>query len=96
MTEKEYKDKLQELYYDYCAKIDTLNLEYANSNNPVNIGDIISDNINIIKVLSKELSFDHNNCPCYTYYGYTDKQLYEYIFQYNIVSINGKTITKDN
>lgn len=96
MTEKEYKDKIQKIYHGYCKKIDILNLEYANSNDPVNIGDIISDNINTIKVLSKELSFDRNDCPCYIYYGYTDKQLYEYIFQYNIVSINGKDITKNN
>lgn len=96
MTEKEYKDKLHILYSTYCTKVDALNLSYAMSNDPVNTGDIISDNVNTIKVLSKELSFNRNNCPCFTYYGYTDKQLYEFIFQYNIVRINGKTITKDN
>lgn len=96
MTEQEYKNKLHELYCDYCSKVDALNLSYAMSNDPVNIGDFISDNTNTIKVLSKELSFDHNNCPCYIYYGYTSKQLYEYIPQYAIVRINGKDITKNN
>lgn len=50
MTEEEYKQKLGELEIEYKNKKNALGQEFAISNNPYKVGDILQDHYQIIRV----------------------------------------------
>lgn len=51
MTEQEYKNKLRELHNEFEERKAALKTEYALSNNPYKVGDILRDPWQIIKVI---------------------------------------------
>ena len=50
MTKEEYKSKVIEINNDRELKLKSLAKEYALSNNPYKIGDVVIDNIKTIKI----------------------------------------------
>jgi hypothetical protein len=50
MTKEEYKSKLIEINNDSELKLKSLAKEYALSNNPYKIGDIVTDHIKTVKI----------------------------------------------
>lgn len=58
MTKEEYESGLAALEREYKAKCNELARNYAMSNNPYNIGDILQDHYQIIKV--ERIGWGHN------------------------------------
>lgn len=50
MTTEEYRQKLEELEIEYKNKKDALGREFAMSNNPYKVGNILQDHYQIIQV----------------------------------------------
>ena len=50
MTKEEYKQKLGEIEIEYKNKKDALGREFAMSNNPYKLGDILQDRYQIIQI----------------------------------------------
>jgi hypothetical protein len=50
MTQEEYKSKVNEINNDHQEKLRLLAKEYAYSNNPYSIGDIVTDPVGSIKI----------------------------------------------
>lgn len=50
MTKEEYKSKVIEINNDRELKLKSLAKEYALSNNPYKIGDIVTDHIKTVKI----------------------------------------------
>ncbi len=50
MTLKEFQERTGALHKDYHDKINKLKIEYAESNNPYKIGDIIEDHYQRIRI----------------------------------------------
>ncbi len=50
MTEEEYDEKLQKIEKEYAIKKHTLSINFAKSNNPYKIGDIIRDHYETIMI----------------------------------------------
>jgi hypothetical protein len=68
MTTQEYEEKLLILKKDHDAKILDLAREFAMSNNPVKLQDIVTDHIGSVKVDKIGLSI-HNQKPSCFYSG---------------------------
>ena len=68
MDKKEYEDRLSALNVEFSAKKKELAKEFALSNNPVKIGDIISDHYKTIRVESFSWGFGFKQ-PCVYYSG---------------------------
>nr|DAF67732.1 MAG TPA: hypothetical protein [Caudoviricetes sp.] len=56
MTEKEYDDRLSQIEKEYKKAKENLVIECAKSNNPYNIGDIITNGCGIIIKIEKNIS----------------------------------------
>ena len=82
MTEQEYREKLKELKSEYETKKSLLAREFAYSNNPYKIGDIITDDFSIIKIESF--------CYCDYVSGYLPN------VGYNGIELTKKLIPKKN
>ncbi|MBR1526243.1 MAG: hypothetical protein IJ640_06240 [Prevotella sp.] len=70
MSKEEYLKAKKALEEEFGAKKKKLAREFAYSNNPVKIGDIIKDHYKIIRV--EELSWNYDFCtrnPCMYYHG---------------------------
>lgn len=50
MNEKEYDDKRKKLNLDHDKQLANIDKEYALSNNPYNVGDVISDHYKTIRI----------------------------------------------
>ncbi len=50
MNRDEYYEKLQQIEKEYALKKDDLSVNFAKSNNPYKIGDIIRDHYEIIRI----------------------------------------------
>jgi hypothetical protein len=50
MTQEEYKSKFDEINNDFQLKLKSLAKEYAISNNPYKIGDVVTDHMGSIKI----------------------------------------------
>lgn len=68
MIYEEYKQKLEELEIEYKNKKNALGREFAMSNNPYKVGDILQDHYQIIRVDSISYSIIHGIPEC-VYYG---------------------------
>lgn len=98
MTKEEFFKKKEELRREFRKKEDSLEMEYASSNNQVKIGDLIRDHIGCGKVLSYKCTtpYGYNSpsmvyeCVEYTVKGKPKKyQSERVIFQVNLIEING-------
>ena len=69
MTTEEYNAQLAALKKEHKAKCDELAIAYAKSNNPYNVGDILQDNYQIIKVERIRVAYNHRGFPECTYRG---------------------------
>lgn len=56
MTKEEYKMKLTALAAEHERKVSALRKEYAQSNNPYKVGDVIEDHIGKGKILNMYMS----------------------------------------
>lgn len=94
MTTVEYKNKLAELANEYEAKKRKVITEYALSNNPYKVGDMITDHSSTIKIEKIQPYLGYNELPICLYTGtqYTKKgeiskkQDYTKIYQRNIIN----------
>lgn len=68
MDKKEYEDRLSALKVEFSAKQKELAKEFALSNNPVKIGDIITDHYKTIRVERFSWGFGFKQ-PCVYYSG---------------------------
>lgn len=101
MTKEEYKSKLEALKDKYHYEINSLKKSYAFSNNPVKVGDIITDHYHSIKVEKVMLS-SHSigEYPSCFYIGVQikkdgtpfSKQKDTEMWQHNVRYINGQPI----
>jgi hypothetical protein len=75
MTQEEYKSKFDEINNDFQLKLKSLGKDYAFSNNPFKIGDIVTDHIGSIKIEEIKAYLSRFPYPCCVYYGteYTKK-----------------------
>ena len=69
MTKKEFQEAKRKIDIEYNRKLDNLYIEYAKSNNPYKIGDIVSDNLHTIRIEKITVSIMFNNMPCCVYHG---------------------------
>ncbi len=70
MTSKEYQELLQIEHNNFLARKNLLAKKYALSNNPFQIGNIITDHMGSILIRSIKISFAFNNTtPECVYYG---------------------------
>lgn len=105
MDFKELKEKRRELYEKYEKENQELDKQYALENNPVKIGDIVTDHYHTIKV---ESMMQTTSCevPQMKYYGTELKKdgkpkkvqprTKEPVFQRNIKKINGEPYSFNN
>lgn len=98
MTKEEYYSKLDSLKKEMKHKEQLIVTEYALSNNPVNIGDIVTDHRCTIKV-EKFIPFRScGDLPICLYKGRrftkkgvpTKREEIETVYQSNLMYINGK------
>lgn len=68
MTKEEYKKKLDELNSEFKQKKFALYKEFALSNNPYRVGDILQDHFHIIKVEKIKIDVVLSTPEC-VYYG---------------------------
>lgn len=70
MTQEEYKNKIAELSKKFELDRQNLRKEYAFSNNPYKIGDIITDHIGSIKIDNVKCAQPFlSELPCCVYIG---------------------------
>lgn len=69
MTKEEYNIELQQLKKDYRTKEGLLNRKYADENNPVQIGDIVIDRHQRVRVERIGYYLGGNSSPGCIYYG---------------------------
>jgi len=99
MTKEEYTKRYNEIQKEKHAEIEKLAIEYAESNNPVKIGDVVTDRCQRIKVetIKAPLSVIEPHCvysgPLLTKAGTPFKSGKRgRMSQYNLKMINGKPI----
>lgn len=98
MTKEEYLDKLNALEKEMQCKKSQIGMEYALSNNPVKIGDLITDHMVTIKVEKIIPYMSYGSLPKCQYKGrrYTKKGVpakseeIETVYQSNLMYINGE------
>ena len=56
MTKSEYATALKDLEKEYRERQNRIHIEYAMSNNPYNVGDVLTDGFNTIKVIKIRVS----------------------------------------
>jgi hypothetical protein len=69
MTPEEFKQKLQELDSEFEKRKRDLNKEYAFSNNPYKVGDIVTDHIGFLKIQTMKHTVSQYNLPQCVYFG---------------------------
>lgn len=69
MTLEEYKNRLAELTKEFNRRKNTIAREYAISNNPYKVGDILQDHCQIIKVEQIKWAFNFKGDSQCVYYG---------------------------
>ena len=69
MTHEEYKARLADLEKEHKAKCNELARNYAMSNNPYKIGDILQSNSYILRVENIKWGYDYQGEPQCVYYG---------------------------
>lgn len=102
MRYEEFVSQNESLEKEYKQKVKDLVIRYCHENNPVKVGDVVTDHYHTIKVQSMEV---HSSCftterPCMVYYGIeltkegVPKKRQPYTsnpaFQGNVRMINGK------
>ena len=68
MSELELTEKLNAIEAEYLKKKKAIQIEYAISNNPYKIGDVISDHYKTIIIKSWKFWIS-SSVPCLVYYG---------------------------
>ena len=63
-----YSDEIDKINQEATDKIRLLKKKYALDNNPIRIGDLITDGFSTIKV-EKIFVYQHSNPPCCVYRG---------------------------
>ena len=93
MTKEEYKSKMKELENEFRKKKSILYREYAESNNPYKVGDIIEDHLGKGQIISWETCMLFaQDFPCLSYKCHnllkngniSKKEPMRYIYQNNI------------
>ena len=101
MTKEEYNKKVEEENKRHENALESIIAEYAESNNPVKIGDYITDHYQTIRVEEMHPYFDSwRNEPCMIYTGKTCKKdgspmkrpQESKSYQMNLMMVNGKSI----
>jgi len=70
MTQEEYKNKIAELTEKFELDKQTVRREYAFSNNPHKVGDVVTDHIGSIWIEKIQFTTDFiSNLPCCIYTG---------------------------
>ena len=99
MTKEDFDERMSEITQEFNKKKKKLWIEFAKSNNIVQIGDIVRDHTGLIKVEGVQLfcpSF--SNYPCLRYFGtelkkdgtLRKREIKRSVFQGNMVEINGE------
>lgn len=69
MTQEEYRERVKHIYEDFQRRIKELEEEYALSNNPYKVGDIIEDHIGKLKIEEIKTEKYLGDLPFCAYYG---------------------------
>ncbi len=69
MTKEEYQDRIKQIDAKHKKMKTDLAIEYAKSNNPYKVGDIVEDHIGKIRIERICISKIIIDYPCCTYYG---------------------------
>lgn len=99
MKYDEYLDRIRELFIEFDQRKTLLNQEFADSNNPHGVGDIIEDHMGFVQVVKiGNYDKDANGRPYSTYYGRelkkdktpTKREKFRWVHQINLLDFNGK------
>lgn len=99
MTQEEYNEKMKAAKLELERKQDAINIEYAESNNPYKVGDIIEDHIGKGQIISwSPTKLYLENYPCLLYKCHnllksgkvSKKEPIRNIYQRNIIKSNEK------
>lgn len=69
MTKEEYLEKKKLLRMEFNQKVRNLAIEYVKSNNPYNLGDVITDHIGSIRMEKIQTAYDYTGFPDAVYTG---------------------------
>ena len=69
MEKEEYEKKLDLIKSRHNDEINALHMEYADSNNPYKIGDIVTDNIGSVKIEKIKYTIALSRIPSCIFYG---------------------------
>lgn len=69
MTKEEYKERMISIERECARKKKDLNIEYAMSNNPYKVGDVVEDHIGKLRIEQIGVHTDPWNLPSCVYYG---------------------------
>lgn len=71
MRYEEFVSKKESLEKEYKHKVNDLLIRYCHENNPVKVGDVVTDHYHTIKVESMEICYSSLGVgrPCMVYYG---------------------------
>lgn len=69
MTQKEYKERMISIERECARKKKDLNIEYAMSNNPYKVGDVVEDHIGKLKIERTVIDSKPWDLPSCIYYG---------------------------
>ena len=99
MTKEEFNERMSEITQEFDKKKEKLWIEFAKSNNIVQIGDVVRDLIGLIKVESAQVYLPSFSIyPSLRYVGTELKkdgtpkkrETKRSVYQHNLVEINGK------
>lgn len=99
MTKEDFDVRMSEITQEFDEKREKLWIEFAKSNNIVQVGDVVRDHTGLIKVEGAQVFLpSFSNYPCMRYVGTVLKkdgtlkkrERRRSVFQSNMVEINGK------
>ena len=99
MTKEDFDERMSEITQEFNKKKEKLWIEFAKSNNIVQIGDVVRDHISLIKIEGAQVFLpSFSNYPCMRYVGtelkndgtLKKRETKRSVYQGNIVEINGK------
>lgn len=96
MTKEEYKERMISIERECARKKRDLNIEYAMSNNPYKVGDVVEDHIGKLRIERTEVDSISWDLPSCIYYGVELKkdgtpckrQTNRPVFQLNLLKFN--------
>jgi hypothetical protein len=104
MTKQEFDNALNAIENEYSKAKEKLLIDYAKSNNPCEIGDIIEDHIGKGRIIKQNVTRNYHDRRSSMFYECIElkkdgtprkKETLRTIYQHHLKSINGKTYKFD-